>query len=306
MYDLLFNEFQEEKHVKEISKQKGLEYIGKQSITIENPTVREEKKQEEYPIDDEVIIKNTGVEYFKKSLKNIPSTAAERNASRENATNAIPEREPVKKPEEPSESPKAEIIEKKPAISLAEPEKVKTTEVEEGKTQIIPEKEPESEKVVEAEKVTVQKPEPEEKVAEQPIESALPAIPEPIAPTHESTQLQPEETQGAPMEPEKENVEEETVEDLKGSLKVYGKIDLDSLNQRTRPKKKTKAEKKKEAFDKQKSIDTFRKKDKPVEKAAPAVDTKKAYETSKKPVGKEILFDEVILKVSELKNVATP
>jgi len=287
MYDLLFNEFQEEKHVKEISKQKGLEYIGKQSITIENPTVREEKKQEEYPIDDEVIIKNTGVEYFKKSLKNIPSTAAERNASRENATNAIPEREPVKKPEEPSESPKAEIIEKKPAISLAEPEKVKTTEVEEGKTQIIPEKEPESEKVVEAEKVTVQKPEPEEKVAEQPIESALPAIPEPIAPTHESTQPQPEETQGAPMEPEKENVEEETVEDLKGSLKVYGKIDLDSLNQRTRPKKKTKAEKKKEAFDKQKSIDTFRKKDKPVEKAAPAVDTKKAYETSKKPVEKE-------------------
>ena len=287
MYDLLFNEFQEEKHVKEISKQKGLEFIGKQSITIENPTVREEKKQEEYPIDDEVIIKNTGVEYFKKSLKNIPSTAAERNASRENAPNAIPEREPVKKSEEPSESPKAEIIEKKPALSQAEPELVKTTEVKEVKTQIIPERVPEPEKVVEAEKITVQKPEPEEKVAERPIESALPAIPEPIAPTLESTRPQPEETQGAAMEPEKENIEEETVENLKGSLKVYGTIDLDSLNQRTRPKKKTKAEKKKEASDKQKSIDTFRKKDKPVEKAAPAVDTRKTEETSKKPVEKE-------------------
>ncbi|MBU3926603.1 MAG: translation initiation factor IF-2 [Bacteroidetes bacterium] len=287
MYDLLFNEFQEEKHVKEISKQKGLEFIGKQSITIENPTVREEKKQEEYPIDDEVIIKNTGVEYFKKSLKNIPSTAAERNASRENAPNVIPEREPVKKSEEPSESPKAEIIEKKPALSQAEPELVKTTEVKEVKTQIIPERVPEPEKVVEAEKITVQKPEPEEKVAERPIESALPAIPEPIAPTLESTRPQPEETQGAAMEPEKENIEEETVENLKGSLKVYGTIDLDSLNQRTRPKKKSKAEKKKEASDKQKSIDTFRKKDKPVEKAAPAVDTKKTEEVSKKPVEKE-------------------
>ncbi|OFY52072.1 MAG: hypothetical protein A2W85_11625 [Bacteroidetes bacterium GWF2_41_31] len=305
MYDLLFNEFQEEKHVKEISKQKGLEFIGKQSITIENPTVREEKKQEEYPIDDEVIIKNTGVEYFKKSLKNIPSTAAERNASRENAPNAIPEREPVKKSEEPSESPKAEIIEKKPALSQAEPELVKTTEVKEVKTQIIPERVPEPEKVVEAEKITVQKPEPEEKVAERPIESALPAIPEPIAPTLESTRPQPEETQGAAMEPEKENIEEETVENLKGSLKVYGTIDLDSLNQRTRPKKKTKAEKKKEASDKQKSIDTFRKKDKPVEKAAPADDTKKTEEASKKPVEKEASGIETSKPVQILESKST-
>ena len=290
MYDLLFNEFQEEKHVKEISKQKGLEFIGKQSITIENPTVREEKKQEEYPIDDEVIIKNTGVEYFKKSLKNIPSTAAERNASRENVPNAIPERESIKKSEISSESPKAEIIEKKPVLSQAEPEIVKTTEIKEVKTQIIPERVPEPEKVVEAEKIIVQKPESEEKVAEQPIEPALPVIPEQPDLTHEPTPHQPEEIQEAPMEPEKDYVEEEEeeiVEDLKGSLKVYGKIDLDSLNQRTRPKKKTKAEKKKEASDKQKSIDTFRKKDKPVEKAAHAVDTKKAEEASKKPVEKE-------------------
>jgi len=148
MYDLLLDEFQEEKQVREIAQQKGLEYIGKETITIEDKVEKktEEKEVDEFEPVEELIIKNVGVDYSTKD-----------------------------------KSPKKKATEEK-------------------------KEEPKKEKEVEKEA--------EEK--------------EEVADLKEKTVEQVDET-------------EET-----GDLKVLGKIDLDSLNQKTRPKRKSKEEKQKE------------------------------------------------------------
>ena len=142
MYDLLLGKFQEEKHVKEIAQKKELEYLGKQSITIEDKVEKEGNKKDTF--DDfepaqELFIKNVGVDY--------------------------PAKEKTKK----------EVVKKEPE-----------------KTQI--------------------KQEDKKETAEA------------------------KETKEEPKEEAKDT----------GDVKVLGKIDLDNLNQKTRPKKKTKEEKEKE------------------------------------------------------------
>jgi len=147
MYDLLLDEFQEEKHVREIAQQKELEYLGKGSITIENKVDKTEKTEvDDFEPVEELIIKNVGVDYSTK------------------------DKSPKKKvTEEKKETPKEEP---------AKPVEEKTTE----------------------------------------------------------------------DEVKKEEVVEET--DETGGLKILDKIDLDSLNQKTRHKKKSKEEKQKEKEEK--------------------------------------------------------
>jgi translation initiation factor IF-2 len=140
MYSALLEEFQEEKHVREIAQQKELEYLGKGTITIEDKKV--EKTEPTDDVDDfepadELIIKNVGVDYSTKE-----------------------------------KSPK-----KKVADEIKEKTKTDTGKKEEE----------------------------------------------------------------AEAEAEKTDKKEEP-----GGIKVLDKIDLDSLNQKTRPKKKTKEEKEKE------------------------------------------------------------
>ena len=45
MYDLLLDEFQEEKHVREIAQQKGLEYIGKEQLQLKIRLTRKQKRR---------------------------------------------------------------------------------------------------------------------------------------------------------------------------------------------------------------------------------------------------------------------
>ena len=148
MYDLLLDEFQEEKQVREIAQQKGLEYIGKETITIEDKVEKktEEKEVDEFEPVEELIIKNVGVDYSTKD-----------------------------------KSPKKKATEEK-------------------------KEEPKKEKEVEKEA------EEKEEVADL----------------------------------KEENVEQVDETEETGDLKVLGKIDLDSLNQKTRPKRKSKEEKQKE------------------------------------------------------------
>lgn len=303
MYELLFNEFQEEKHVKEISKQKGLEFVGKQSISIEKAVAKEEKMQEEAPVEKEVIIKNTGVEYFKKSMKNISSTASERMESKDQVSGS--KEEPVEAPVEIVESKREEVPEKKVEATenATPPEDVKgKSENKDLATEIV---EPIKEEVVIKDKA------PEHKVADDVVvekkfsdhADGVETKPEPEDVSQKvEVSAAKEEVEDKPVSVVKENITEEAtaevidsedseeeVDDAKGSLKVLGRIDLDSLNQKTRPKKKSKAEKKKEAAEKIKNQELSRKSEKEVEPVA-----------NKKP---ETPKEEVVEKVVEAEKV---
>ena len=152
---------------------------------------------------------------------------------------AAPAAEPVK--EKAAEAPAVAPEEKaapQPAAVAAQPEEKKA---EPAKAEAAPVVKEPAEKPAE-----VKQPEPEEKkpeVAEQPkVEPVVEKTPEP-------------ESQPAPEEP-KAPVTENTIFTLDSEQKnapkvnVLGKIDLDSINQSTRPKKKSKEERRKEREEK--------------------------------------------------------
>jgi translation initiation factor IF-2 len=260
MYELLFNEFKEEKHVKEISKQKGLEFVGKQkTVSVTNTAPKEDKKAEEPPIEEDIIITNTGVEYFKKSLKKVTSTEEERGISK--PVKPEEEKKPVEDPkpaeaDKPTESPEIlteekEAVVDKPAVESEVPEKetVDTTE----KTETIVTAETEKELPV-----------ADEVVRETEVVAAEDEAKTPVVETHKATEaIEEAAEEGNELEEVYADDEEETddeqddlreeVEEKKRELNILGKIDLESLNQKTRPRKKSRAEKRKEAAEKSKS-----------------------------------------------------
>ncbi len=166
MYSLLANTFQEEKHVKEASQQMGLEYVGKETISIEDIKTDGNKKPVDDFFADEVYITDTGIG-FKDDV----------SASK-------------KKVEKVAETPEPE-------------EKVEETEVKEKKVKAKAEVKAKDEEKEETKTEAAEKTE-EEKPAEE------------------------------------------------SGPKVVGKVDLDSLNQKTRPRKLTKEEKQKKAEEKRK------------------------------------------------------
>jgi translation initiation factor IF-2 len=195
MYELLVGEFQNEKAVKENAHKKGLEFVGKQTISLEDKISgeKESEKEEILPETDELFISGTSIGIEKPVKK------------------AKPQKEKETEPEPAVTTPPPA-----PAPKPAQPEE-KKEEKETPAPVTVPEK---------TEEKTVSTKEPEKK------DSAEKTIEETPAPAEEKTSGQ----------------EEETTE-IKGP-KIMGKIDLDSLNQKTRPAKKSKAEKKKEAKEK--------------------------------------------------------
>jgi len=111
-------------------------------------------------------------------------------------------------------------------------------------------------------------------VTEKPSEPATPA----------------KDAQTVKMEsPKKEEAAQTEKQENKEELKVVGKIDLDSLNQKTRPAKKTKAEKEVERREKQKSA--------PQQKQ-PAKEQSAEPQAQGKPVEKEEIFKSSTQKLS--------
>ncbi|MCY1635385.1 translation initiation factor IF-2 [Marinifilum sp. D737] len=111
-------------------------------------------------------------------------------------------------------------------------------------------------------------------VTEKPSEPATPA----------------KDAQTVKMEsPKKEEAAQTEKQENKEELKVVGKIDLDSLNQKTRPAKKTKAEKEVERREKQKSA--------PQQKQ-PAQEKTAGPQGQEKPVAKEEIFKSSTQKLS--------
>lgn len=99
-------------------------------------------------------------------------------------------------------------------------------------------------------------------------------------PKIETTEVKEEVVAETKVEPEtKEAVIKEEEVEQEGELKVLGKIDLDSMNQKTKPTKKTKAEKAKDAEDKAKAIEE--------EKVKAEVDAKEKKEAELKEIAVE-------------------
>ncbi len=190
MYAMLTSEFQEEKHVKEISQQKGLEYVGKKTITIDDIKDKGNVKPDDDYLTDEIIITNVGVDY--ETATYAPSAPPK------------PEPEEETKPKEEKVEMTEEIVEEPPVVEEVQAKAVKEEVIEE----------PIREEVEEA--VAGVTPEVEEKTEEA------------------TTETKEEKEVGGP--------------------KVVGKVDLSSINQRTRPKRKSKAEKQAESEAKKKTV----------------------------------------------------
>ena len=297
MYELLTNEFQDEKHVKEVAQQKGLEYVGKESISIHDAPEKEPKVSAEIPVEEELMIKNTGVSYDSN------------NNTEEKPVEKIIVEETVPEPE--IEAPIVEIEKPKPVVveeTVVAEEEVIEEPVVIKKPIITEEPIVTKEPILVPEPIEIEEPvdikeeeEPVIEIVDEQPEVKTIEVPEIVEQNEETITTTDEvievpdvvsETEIIEGLTEKKEIEEpssteqDQVEAEEGShdIKVLGKIDLDTLNQKTRPKKKTKAEKRKEQEGKNKTT----KSSKPLEQK-PKVDkapTKK--EEAKPPVEKNI------------------
>ena len=158
---------------------------------------------------------------------------------------AKPAAEPAKetKPEPVAAAVKPQVVEPSPEMSPAKEVKEEVKQAPEVKAEAEPEASPIAEPEAKAEEVKVE-PAPVEVVKEEPAPAPEVAA-EPSAPATD----EPKELASAEEEEVKVfklKTEQKTVP----NLNVVGKIDLDALNQSTRPKKKSKEERKKEREEK--------------------------------------------------------
>ncbi len=141
-----------------------------------------------------------------------------------------------KEQEKPAAEPKKE---EKPATKPVVEAPVKPVEAETPKPEVKAKPETKPQEAVKVE------------VKEEP-KPVVEAKPEPVAETKAETP-EPQQVEAAQPEPEKETevFKLKTEQKAVPNLNVVGKIDLDSLNQSTRPKKKSKEERRKEREEKQ-------------------------------------------------------
>nr|NQU90002.1 translation initiation factor IF-2 [Bacteroidota bacterium] len=240
MYELLTDEYKAEKSVKEEARKKGISVVKHESISIEDRK-RDEIDIEDYEEEDDIIIRGMPVnvdDNFKKSVEPYSEMREEIAVAAPAEPVVIEEEKPQIVESEP-DIPKEviqqiekevvveEVIEEKTAPHIEAKEIAEQTEPAE---EIISEKETVKESTQETEKVVVEK-------AGKEITS-----PEPVTVS--------EEKKVEPVEEEKEKPVAKTVEEPTPEkathLKVIGKIDLSTINERTKPPKKTAEEKRKE------------------------------------------------------------
>jgi translation initiation factor IF-2 len=213
MYDLLVKEFQSEKTAKEESKKIGFPFIKKESVVLDETKTVDKKEIENEA--DELIIKDPSL--VKKTEKIFKDEDHSLKAPKILGkielpdTTPKPKTKPVKEEKaETSEKEKEEKKIEKPFVEKAEEKHLKAKEQDVSKTK----KTEEPEKVKEEDKIS-EKTKPAEKPEKQPKEVSEDAF--------------------FRADTETEN-----------KIKVVGKIDLDTMNTKTKPDKKTKEEKKTE------------------------------------------------------------
>lgn len=248
MYALLADEFQAEKKVKEMAHQKGLEYIGKKSISIEEkpeePVI--EKPEEEFA-SKELFIQQTNVAYSSSQENKTTVEPVEETTEAKNVDKTEP---PVIKEEKPTEP---EISVEKETKQPAE-EKIETQKEKPPQKPPLAE-EPKEKKIVDEEKTSVEEKtiHTEEKIVEK---KSVKEIKEEVTPPIAIKQPEPvpeSETKSEEPEPALQDTPKPAEEESNVKRpKILGTVDLDSMNLRTRPVKKSRSQRKKEAEQKRK------------------------------------------------------
>ncbi len=268
-YDVLVKEYSSEIKVKKDSEKLNLRKRreDKETVSIEeDSTDKEESATTPEEILDEVFIKDTSsvttvakdLEPKIKVVDKIDLDAV--NAPKKETTNdSKPEKVEETLVEEKVTEKVAEKIEPKEEV-IAEPEpKVETTpkvevieevavKAEEVKEVIEVKEEKTSKKVVTPKKVKEEKsPEVVAEKAEEKTTAPVEKV-EPVAEKPETVIEKPEPVAEKPVKEEVKSkpVSEETTDGDSSEIRVVGKIDLNALNQKTRPTKKTKKEKEEE------------------------------------------------------------
>jgi translation initiation factor IF-2 len=238
MYDLLVKEYSKDGIVKKESEKVNLRSSrekSKETVTIKDIQDKEDE-EEENGEDEEVIIKQTSLrDDLKNKIKEHTKIKVIGKIDLEGLKGrkpAPPEKEAEKEtPEKETETANDPIIEDK-IEEVAEPKELEPVAETTPKE---PEQEPPVEELEELEEV--EEIEEVEEVEEGPAEG-----------TEEGTEEEIKPLEGSP-----DRIESETLRQLKKKnedkdyeVKVLGKIDLDAMNQKTRPARKTREEKEKE------------------------------------------------------------
>ncbi len=242
MYVLLTKEFMNEKNVKEEAKKKGLGTVKRETISIEDRR-RETPEIDDYEEDDHIIIRGVSVEVdekFKKSVEPKLDVAEKNRKEQEKVIEKLP----------PAEVLTPEI---KQADSVAEPMPEKEQVIDRPVQQIHEVAEAPVEEAIIAEKhpdlpietpVVQETPSAPEVIEIVPAEIADQQLKEQIKELVAGGILLPDvETQKET--PATEMLFDDDVPKLK-QLKVLGTIDLSSINERTKPPRKTAEEKRAE------------------------------------------------------------
>ena len=232
MYTMLVKEYQKEKQVKEVSQKLGIEYSGRKTITADE-VVRHDNIEEDDYEPEEVL------------FKNIQTNLIEKVSSPEAKPKAKPVEAEIPQPVTPT-----------PPVEAA-PRVAEVGKQSKGVEPVEASPEVNKEPVVEQQTAVSLNPAPtvaiakaEDQVSEAVVEPKISSKPEqePVPAEKEPEILyQPIESEGEPA--------------AEGELKILGKLDLDSMNLRTKPDRKSKAQRKKEEDDR-------RQKDREVRKPA--------------------------------------
>jgi len=286
MYDLLNIEYKGEKSVKEKARSKDVGSSAHETISIED-SVRETVERDSYDDEDDVIIRGVGVEVdqnFKAAIEPRERWAQLEDAEKEKKAEEderIKKAEEVKKAEEAEKVKKAEEAEKLKVAKEKAKEKGKVEDKKESKKEKA-EEFVKAEKVVEA--VAEELPADKPVVAKEDAEVAAPTTDK--VGEKEVVEVKKEASDKIVESEKKKETEEEPVEKDAKQPKVLGKIDLSTINERTKPPKKSAEEKRKEReerkiTEKGKKVST-RKKPGDVE-----ADTKKETPKGKKSVASD-------------------
>jgi len=259
-YDILVKEYSTDIDVKKESQRINLNYDERSSVSI-NDIEKENEEGESEDKDEEILIKDvSGSSSEADQQEEAETTTREPEERQEEPGEEAKEKEPSGKEEEAEreEPAEEETREKKSPKILGkidlETDKKKKAKPEEKEE--APAEEPQPADAKQEEK----KPEAEEKEVEQPAEETPSGakgeeeIEEKEAEQEESPEEKAVEPEEAEQEEEEGEEEADAVEDEdealqkeeepeeEESIKVVGKIDLDSLNQKTRPDRKSRKE----------------------------------------------------------------
>ena len=265
-YEILFKEYSSDIDVKKESQRINLNYDERSSVSISD-IEQEEEESEREDKDEEILIKDfsgSGSSEEKREQETPDEQEEEEREEEEPATDkkeeeeeaAAPKEEEKEEKEEEAEEPEEEthkeggprVVGKIDLDSFKKKKKEEAASEKEEEAPAKEEEQPEEDKPEEPAAETEQQPEAEETTeeteAKEPEQEEEPVTasetPEEEAPEEEAEEEEaPEEAQPE----EEEQIPEEKEKDEQGeTIKVVGKIDLDSLNQKTRPERKTRKE----------------------------------------------------------------